>query len=404
MNKLFTLLVLILAMQFTISVENSYGQWQQSNGINDVEVFSFAVLGNNIFAGTNGGVYISTNNGISWTQTALNFYVYSLAVSGNNIFAGINGGASDDVYLSTNNGVSWTQSGLNNRYVYSLAVLGNNIFAGTFYGVYVSTTNGVSWTQTALNNQYVYSLAVSGNNIFAGTDNNGVYMSTNNGSSWTQTALNNQYIPSLGVSGNNIFAGTRYNGVFLSTNNGVSWTQTALNNQTVYSLGVSGNNIFAGTTDHSGVYLSSNTGISWIQKNQGFTIVPSISALLISNGYIIAGTDHFSVSGVWRRSLSDIIGIENISTEIPSTFSLSQNYPNPFNPTTKIKFDITENAFTTLKIYDLIGKEVQTLVNDELSSGVYEATFDGTQLTSGVYFYRLNSGEYSETKRMLLVK
>ncbi|MBN8570873.1 MAG: T9SS type A sorting domain-containing protein [Ignavibacteria bacterium] len=98
------------------------------------------------------------------------------------------------------------------------------------------------------------------------------------------------------------------------------------------------------------------------------------------------------------------VNIISNGNTIPSEYKLYQNYPNPFNPTTKIKFDIAKTGFTVLKIYDLIGREVQTIVNEELHTGVYEASFNGTQLTSGVYFYRLTSGEYLETKRMLLVK
>lgn len=90
-----------------------------------------------------------------------------LAVSGSNIFAGT---FDNGLYLSTNNGVSWTQTALNNQEIYSFAISENNIFAGSYHnGVYLSTNNGVTWTQTAMNHQRVNSLAVSGNNIFAGT-------------------------------------------------------------------------------------------------------------------------------------------------------------------------------------------------------------------------------------------
>jgi len=211
--------------------------------------------------------------------------------------------------------------------------------------------------------------------------------------------LNNQSVYSLAVSGNNIFAGTSINGIYVSTNNGTNWLQTSLNNLYVNYLVTSENNIFAGTAN--GVYFSANNGASWIAKNQGFNVIPSVSSLQITNNYIFAGT---SFSSIWRRSLQEIIGIHSISSEVPYNFSLYQNYPNPFNPSTKIKFDIVKTGFTSLKVYDIVGKEVQVLVNEKLKPGGYETTFDGAQLTSGVYFYRLSSGEYSETKRMLLVK
>jgi hypothetical protein len=108
------------------------------------------------------------------------------------------------------------------------------------------------------------------------------------------------------------------------------------------------------------------------------------------------------------------IGINKISNEVPSSFKLEQNYPNPFNPTTKIKFDIATNnppfnkggqgGLITLKIYDILGREIQTLVNEKLNPGTYEVTFDGSNLASGIYFYQLKSGNFIETKKMLLIK
>jgi subtilisin-like proprotein convertase family protein len=98
------------------------------------------------------------------------------------------------------------------------------------------------------------------------------------------------------------------------------------------------------------------------------------------------------------------IGLVPISTEIPERFSLSQNYPNPFNPVTKIKFSITELSNVKLEVFDILGKEISVLVNDKFGPGVYEADFDASKLPSGVYFYRLKAGTFSETKKMVLLK
>jgi hypothetical protein len=107
--------------------------------------------------------------------------------------------------------------------------------------------------------------------------------------------------------------------------------------------------------------------------------------------------------------LSEAIGINQISKEIPSSFKLEQNYPNPFNPSTNIKYrvpsgSITDNKFVSLKIFDILGKEVETLVNEKQSPGEYEVNWDASQYPSGVYFYKLSAGDFSETKKMLLVK
>ena len=100
----------------------------------------------------------------------------------------------------------------------------------------------------------------------------------------------------------------------------------------------------------------------------------------------------------------NVIGIVNINTNVPDNFSLSQNYPNPFNPVTKIRFALKNPEFAELKIFDILGSEVKTLVNQNLRAGEYEYTFNASLLPSGVYFYRLKAGEFSVTKKMVLIK
>ena len=100
----------------------------------------------------------------------------------------------------------------------------------------------------------------------------------------------------------------------------------------------------------------------------------------------------------------DPIGIRNIGNYIPNAYSLSQNYPNPFNPVTQIKFDIAKQGLTKLKIFDVLGREIMTLVNEVKTPGSYIVDFDGSNIASGVYFYRLESGTFTDVKRMILIK
>ncbi len=118
--------------------------------------------------------------------------------------------------------------------------------------------------------------------------------------------------------------------------------------------------------------------------------------------------DVLSASGgdnkiAWYENMSPV-GIEAISNEIPIDFSLSQNYPNPFNPATKIRYEIPDLSFVTLKIYDVLGNEVTNLVNEEKPAGSYEVEFEGTGFPSGIYFYKLQAGSFIETKKMVLMK
>jgi hypothetical protein len=96
--------------------------------------------------------------------------------------------------------------------------------------------------------------------------------------------------------------------------------------------------------------------------------------------------------------------IKTISTEIPDRFDMQQNYPNPFNPVTVIKYQLPKSEYVSLVVYDGLGREVEVIYEGQQSPGYYEASFDGSQLTSGVYFYKITAGDFSQTKKMLMIK
>jgi len=94
----------------------------------------------------------------------------------------------------------------------------------------------------------------------------------------------------------------------------------------------------------------------------------------------------------------------NVNESMPTSFSLQQNYPNPFNPTTTIQFQLPTESIVTLKVYNLLGQEIRTLVNGDLHAGVHIVSFDASNLSSGIYVYRLQAGEFSQVRRMMLIK
>ncbi len=384
-------------------------QWIRNNGPNG-GVHSFAVFDTNLFAGTVGGIiYRSTNNGTSWTAVFGGTGADAIAVSDTNIFAATDGG----VYRSTNNGATWTVSGLTGVSPQALAITDTNLFAGTFQsGVYRSTNNGASWTAvnsgltgTAL---YITALFAYETNLFAGTWGSSAYRSTNNGTTWTSASngLTSNNVHAFTISPNlagdtNLFAGTYFgNGVYLSTDNGTSWTavNNGLTNNNVRALAVSDTNLFAGT-DGGGVFHSTNNGTSWTAFNTGLTN-NVINALLVSGTNLFAGTN----DGVWRRPLSDITAVEDQSNEIPSQFTLEQNYPNPFNPTTTIGYVLQEKGSTKLTLMNTLGEEVAILVNEEQDKGFHKVDFNANNLPSGVYLYKLQAGNFTETKKLMLLK
>jgi hypothetical protein len=120
-------------------------------------------------------------------------------------------------------------------------------------------------------------------------------------------------------------------------------------------------------------------------------------------GITSPGTTYTTLPNICFK-LTPVTGAGNNLSEVPKVYSLAQNYPNPFNPVTKINFAIPKQGFVTLKVYDVLGREVSTLVNEVKQTGNYSVDFDASYLSSGVYFYRIESGGFSDIKRMILIK
>jgi len=376
-----------------------FSQWVNTNSPNFSET---AFSGTNIFGvDIVSGVYKSTNNGINWAQTSLNISgLNKIAAEGTTIFAGTQQQEVRGVYRSTNSGLNWSLV-LAPTELYAMTFItinGNNIYTSTGRNLYRSTDNGSTWLHTSTD-FFLYSVAVSGDKLFAGVEATGIYLSTNNGLNWSQTSLNNRNVLTVKANANYIFAGTDA-GVFVSTNTGTTWAETPLNNRYVSSLTINAGNIFAGTDE--GVYISKDNGAAWKQKNEG------LSGDILDGPHLAASNNFIFASGVststWKREISEIINIHQVGQSIPSEFKLSQNFPNPFNPSTKINFSLPRTSRVTLTIFDAAGKTTEQLVNQILSGGTYEFLFNASYLPSGVYFYRLQTESFRETKSMVLLK
>lgn len=192
-----------------------------------------------------------------------------------------------------------------------------------------------------------------------------------------------------------------------STNNGVNWNQ--ISSMGTGNFGGFGNwgNFWWYVRSDNKIYLSSNNGATWSVQHTAPAGNYTNLYLSYSSLFMFAVRSN---GGISRYLI--IVGAHQISSVVPEKFSLSQNYPNPFNPQTKIKFDVPKASFTKLIVYDLLGREVTTLVNEELKPGTYEADWDASTFSSGVYFYKIIAGDpstgsgqvYTETKKMVLMK
>jgi hypothetical protein len=173
-------------------------------------------------------------------------------------------------------------------------------------------------------------------------------------------------------------------------------------------------NIYAAVYDRSsltgsvggGILESTDRGNSWRFINEGLPTNGKMSAVVGDSvrSRLYAGTflDQNNGGQIYRRTIST--AARSTSSDLPSAFSLHQNYPNPFNPTTIIQFDLPTSGFVSLKVFDVLGREVRTLVNEVQDAGSKLIELDATGLASGVYYYRLAAGEYIQTRKLVLLR
>lgn len=197
---------------------------------------------------------------------------------------------------------------------------------------------------------------------------------------------------------------SRYNGAGNSVDEAFSMDVDSIEN--VYVIGKSwgGSNFM----DYAIIKYDSLGNQKWVtsyDNNVGHDYGNSICLSRSGNIYVSGSTspDNFHFDFLTLK-YSQSTGIQQISSNIPDQFSLSQNYPNPFNPTTKIKFDILKYSNVRLYVFDIIGRVVQVLLNEGTQPGFYETEFDGSGMSNGIYFYRIVTDNFTDTKKMMLLK
>jgi len=383
-------------------------QWKQVPGKTAAMGAScFLSSGATLFAGQLGeGVIQSTDGGATW-QVAdsglTNRDVYALTAYGPNLVAGTFG---DGLFISSNGGTSWSavvDTLLLDPDVISLTLIGSVVYAGTFFG-YVFTTDLSDTALQSVPLSYlgdpVYTLLDVDTSLFASTYD-GVLVSNPASAIWQQK--DSSFTPvvyCLDTCLGFLFAGTAGQGVFRSSDGGLSWdaVDSGVADPNINALVSVSGNLFAGTNE--GVFLTSNGGVSWSAVNTGLTtsIVYSLGA---SATTLFLGSN----VGIWSRPLSDMIvlAVRPPGAMQPARFSLEQNYPNPFNPTTTIRYSLPHRADVSLSVYNILGQEVARLVSGNEESGEHQVRFDATGIASGVYFYRLQSGPLSLTKKLVVI-
>jgi photosystem II stability/assembly factor-like uncharacterized protein len=343
------------------------------------------------------------------------------------LVAGVTG-----IHKSTNDGVNWIT--WTNGIIPDIAHMSKNdsniTFAATFLGVYRSTNIGTSWD--TINNGFLnlefIRVFPENERVFAGNLSGEIYKSTNSGDSWNLIkqlppynelfayTSNDNYI-FLGINSVNYDSG----GVLRSSDEGATWQAVnyGLLIPSVRTLAKNGQGeLFAGSTD--GIYISSdngnlwnniNNGANWELINSGLYTVYVYSVNISPTGHLFACTYELPFACGLHKSVMPVTDVgKTLDNNLNPKFNLSQNYPNPFNPVTKISWQSPVGSWQTLKIYDMLGNEVAILVDEYKPAGDYEIEFSAKggsaigRYASGVYFYQLRAGEYTETKKMVLIR
>lgn len=369
-------------------------------------------IGTALYAATgNNGICKSTDNGINWIPSNNNnpLHCNNIAYIDNKIFLQSDSG----VYSSTNLGTTWNalNTGLmgNDLKVFCMMKSGTTYFIGGYNGILKSSDNGQSWMPSSFysNQKYVTALNQLNGILWAGlsTGSPTLMKSSDGGNTWINAPYYTSFSPEvfdIFIEGNDMYLGTGH-GVHRTTNNGLNWTM--LNDGLgsdpyVSSIIRVGTNLFCTQMfGGRGLFRSHNNGANWVDVTGIPFLFTDFNQVLNWNGNIFIATN----SALFYQPQGLLTGISE-NTQIAKSFSLEQNYPNPFNPVTNIKFSIKNAGIVSIKIFDVTGKIINELLKDFRQAGDYNMSFNGSELSSGVYFYSISMDEFTETKKMILMK
>ncbi len=427
--------------------------WVSVNtGITGNSVAALAANKGNVFAGTDGGVFVSSDTGAAWASVGKDVPGFGPVVSIDEGQLGLFVTDGSKIFVSADGGTSWSSTGLGIPYgiITSVETANGRIFAATnMFGIFVSADAGKSWeaptaglpeesgafpaidallaTRTSIvlgssgngafrstdngeswlnadsgmishESRWIYSLACDGATTYAGTLD-GVYVSSDDGASWSPTEVK-EVINSLAADNGLAVAASADDSVFFSTDGGKHWTrfQGGASQGAIPAVALAGPHVFAGFSGYgSGICQWNNLDMNW--RSVGLSGV-AVSDLKTSGDYLLAGT----ATGIWCGPLSVIASVHKARSPAEPQFHLYQNYPNPFNPTTVISYNVPYRSKVVLKLFDVLGRQVKILVNESANAGEHSVRFDGNDLPSGVYFYRLEAGAYHDTRKLLLLK
>jgi len=450
------LLSILIGFVFMLNISYSQNTWTfvsylpaPSPSINSISVVSANVMW--VACAAAGGqarIYRTVNGGLTWQlkntglPTTMNGYGIS-ALDSNTCWIG-----SDimTIYKTTNGGTSWTgQLTVSGSFTNGIKMFDANrgffvadpTGSGQLYQLRYTINGGTNWILSPGAPTATSEFGVI--NAWDVTDTSHIWMgsantvpnstsaklyrtSTGMSGTWSSIAVPGTggstgcYYQAVGfVDNNNGMIGSSGGNIKKTTDGGATYTTVAnppgLTSFAVMNLHAmkDASNKIRLSIDSSGgavIWTTTNLGTTWIREHlpiQGSSSLISHMQFLNANlGFATTGSPSGAIGGLLRYGPAT--GISNNGSEIPSDYVLEQNYPNPFNPSTVIKFSIPKSGFVTIKVYNSMGKEVETLVSELMPAGNHMLSFDASALTSGLYFYKIVTNQFTDTKKMLFVK
>jgi photosystem II stability/assembly factor-like uncharacterized protein len=356
--------------------------------------------------GLRGVIVKTTNGGATWVKqlTGANSFFTGIHFINGNTGTAV---APGYIVQTTNGGTNWTIQVSSGNYLTSVYFLNNNIgYVTGWNGVFLRTTNGgINWTQiSGVPNQSYQSIYFLNNETGYVSASGPMCKTTNGGVNWFSLPGSPQGYKVYFPDQNTGIVIDDYGVINRTTNGAVSWSTvpstttdllrdiTFINENTGYAVG----------TFYMALIETTDKGASWVSLNPGMDrLIHGLSSI---NGYAVLVGEGGLIKST-KPGPSVFINT-TLNNTVPDKFLLHQNYPNPFNPSTVIRYQLSVAGFTILKVFDLLGKEVASLVNEKQNAGSYAVDFNSTEfnLPSGIYFYTLNAGEFKETRKMVLVK
>ena len=405
-NYIFTRVSTAIIISILITSLSFAQNWhiQNSNTIKELEGIHMITSTEGWICGDDGVMLHTTNSGDTWTVSTLtssdlNQIVFKDASNG--IVVGDDG----EIFTTTNGGTNWIlkNSGTNTDFNGAAYAGNSTYFAVGDTGVaFKSTDNGNTWISLNTSTvQELHSVAAIDQKVWIGARNGLMLFSSNGGT--TFASMSNpasddikdiQFIDAstgFACGSNSFFMFTSDGGTnWVSRSSGIQHELDGLHfvNQSIgWVVGDAGN-----------LYSTTNAGLNWIAEQS--QTIQDLNSIHSFDGINVWGVGEF---GVIITNYSSPSGID-LENNIAFNYNLEQNYPNPFNPSTTIWFSIPASGFISLKVYNTLGVEVKTLVNQVLSAGSYSIEFNADGLNSGVLFYTLSSNNFKYTRKMILTK